>query len=39
MVVRVDGKQVPHLGDTMQLVVDPTAVHLFNPDTGERLGD
>jgi len=39
MVVRVDGKQVPHLGDTMHLTVDPAAVHLFHPETGERLGD
>ena len=39
MVVRVDGKQVPHLGDTMQLAVDPTAIHAFHPETGERLGD
>ena len=39
MVVRVDGKQVPHLGDTMHLVVDPSALHLFHPETGERLSD
>jgi multiple sugar transport system ATP-binding protein len=39
MVVRVDGKHVPHLGDTMQLAVDPNAVHAFHPETGERLGD
>jgi multiple sugar transport system ATP-binding protein len=39
MVVRVDGKLVPHLGDTLQLVVDPNALHTFHPETGERLGD
>ena len=39
MVVRVDGKHVPRLGDTMHLVIDPTAVHAFHPETGERLGD
>ncbi len=39
MVVRVDGKQVPSLGDTMHLVVDPSAVHLFHPETGDRLTD
>src|SRR5918995_952058 len=39
MVVRVDGRHVPSLGDTMHLVVDPTAVHLFHPETGERLSD
>jgi multiple sugar transport system ATP-binding protein len=39
MVVRVDGRLVPHLGDTLQLTVDPNAVHAFHPETGERLGD
>ena len=39
MVVRVDGKLVPHLGDTLQLVIDPNALHAFHPETGERLGD
>ena len=39
MVVRVDGKLVPRLGDTLQLQVDPNAIHVFDPDTGERLGD
>ena len=39
MVVRVDGRYVPHLGDTLQLTVDPNQVHAFHPETGERLGD
>jgi len=39
MVVRVDGRHVPHLGETMHLAVDPNAVHVFHPETGERLGD
>ena len=39
MVVRVDGRLVPHLGDTLQLVIDPNAIHAFHPETGERLGD
>ncbi|MFL5911482.1 MAG: ABC transporter ATP-binding protein [Mycobacteriales bacterium] len=39
MVVRVDGKLVPHIGDTLQLLVDPTAIHLFDPETGDRLAD
>jgi len=39
MVVRVDGRYVPHLGDTLQLGVDPAQVHAFHPETGERLGD
>jgi multiple sugar transport system ATP-binding protein len=38
MVVRVDGRRVPHLGDTLQLAVDPNAVHVFHPETGDRLG-
>ena len=39
MVVRVDGRYVPHLGDTLHLGVDPAQVHSFHPETGERLGD
>ena len=39
MVVRVDGRLVPHLGDTIHLVIDPNAIHAFHPETGERLGD
>jgi multiple sugar transport system ATP-binding protein len=38
-VVRVDGKQVPHMGDTISLVVAEGSEHVFNPETGERLGD
>jgi len=38
-VVRVDGKQVPHMGDTITLVVPPGNEHAFHPETGERLGD
>jgi multiple sugar transport system ATP-binding protein len=37
LVVRVDGKLVPHMGDTINLTVNPDAAHAFNPDTGERL--
>ena len=39
MVVRVDGKHVPSLSDTMHQFIDPNAIHAFDPDTGERLGD
>jgi len=39
LVVRVDGKYVPHLGDTINLVVRTGAEHAFHPETGVRLGD
>jgi multiple sugar transport system ATP-binding protein len=39
LVVRVDGKLVPHLGDTMQLTVIPGNEHAFHPETGARLAD
>ena len=39
LVVRVDGKLVPHLGETMQLTVVPGNQHAFHPETGARLGD
>jgi multiple sugar transport system ATP-binding protein len=38
-VVRVDGKQVPQMGQTVALAVTEDAGHVFNPETGERLGD
>jgi multiple sugar transport system ATP-binding protein len=38
-VVRVDGKHVPHMGDTITLIVPPGNEHAFHPETGERLGD
>jgi multiple sugar transport system ATP-binding protein len=38
-VVRVDGKHVPSMGETVSLVVDEGNEHVFNPETGERLGD
>ena len=37
--VRVDGKDVPQMGDTMNLVVRQGTEHAFHPETGERLGD
>ena len=39
LVVRVDGKQVPQMGDTITLIVPPGNEHAFHPETGERLGD
>src|SRR5215203_5754446 len=31
-VVRVDGKQVPHMGDTIRLAVEPGNEHAFHPE-------
>jgi multiple sugar transport system ATP-binding protein len=39
IVVRVDGKVVPHMGDTINLVVVQGNEHVFHPETGARLGD
>jgi multiple sugar transport system ATP-binding protein len=36
-VVRVDGKHVPQMGQTVTLTVPPGNEHAFNPETGERL--
>ncbi|SFP25704.1 multiple sugar transport system ATP-binding protein [Amycolatopsis arida] len=37
-VVRMDGRVPPSLGDTLQVTVrDPDEVHLFHPESGERL--
>ena len=38
-VVRVDGKHVPQMGDTIPLSVTPGTEHAFHPETGERLGE
>jgi multiple sugar transport system ATP-binding protein len=38
-VVRVDGKQVPQMGETIPLTVAEGTEHAFHPETGERLGD
>ncbi|HEY7100718.1 MAG TPA: sn-glycerol-3-phosphate ABC transporter ATP-binding protein UgpC [Mycobacteriales bacterium] len=38
-VVRVDGKQVPQMGETIPLSVSEGSEHAFHPETGERLGD
>jgi multiple sugar transport system ATP-binding protein len=39
LVVRVTAGQEPELGDTVHLTIRPEQTHLFNPETGERLGD
>ena len=36
-VVRVDGRHVPTMGDTITLIVPPGNEHAFHPETGERL--
>jgi multiple sugar transport system ATP-binding protein len=38
-VVRVDGRHVPHMGETVRLTVAEGSEHAFHPETGERLGD
>jgi multiple sugar transport system ATP-binding protein len=37
-VVRFDGRVPPRIGDTVGLEVRANEAHVFNPDTGERLG-
>jgi multiple sugar transport system ATP-binding protein len=37
-VVRFDGRVPPRIGDTFGLEVRANEAHVFNPDTGERLG-
>lgn len=39
MVVRVDGRTPPGLGDQVHVKLrDTTEIHLFHPETGLRLG-
>jgi multiple sugar transport system ATP-binding protein len=38
-VVRVDGKHVPQMGQTIPLAFAEGNEHAFHPETGERLGD
>ncbi|GAB3502533.1 ABC transporter ATP-binding protein [Amycolatopsis cihanbeyliensis] len=39
LIVRVDGRRPPQLGETVQLRLDdPEQVHVFSPETGLRLG-
>ncbi len=39
MVVRVSAGEEPQIGQTIQLTVRPQETHVFNPETGSRLGD
>jgi multiple sugar transport system ATP-binding protein len=38
IVVRCDGRSHPSIGDTIRAAVDHTEVHVFHPETGERIG-
>ena len=38
-VARIDARNPPRAGDTVDLTVRPGAYHAFDPRTGERLGD
>ncbi len=38
LAVRVDGGQTPRVGDRLRLAVAPEGLHLFDPETGRRLG-
>ena len=38
LVVRFQGRNPPHIGDVISLVVQSGDEHVFNPETGERLG-
>ena len=39
VIVRVDGRDTVHKGDTIYVTTDPHNVHVFDTDTGERLSD
>jgi multiple sugar transport system ATP-binding protein len=36
-VVRVDGRRPPRMGETIRLAIKPDDVHVFDPESGERL--
>jgi multiple sugar transport system ATP-binding protein len=38
VVVRCDGRSHPSIGETVHATVDHAAVHVFDPDSGERIG-
>jgi len=37
-VVRVDGRNVPQMGEVIRLAVQPEEAHVFHPEAGTRLG-
>jgi multiple sugar transport system ATP-binding protein len=38
MVIRFDGRVPPRIGESLTLTVRPEEEHVFNPETGERIG-
>jgi multiple sugar transport system ATP-binding protein len=39
MIIRVNGRDKVHKGETIHVMTDPHHVHVFDTDTGERLSD
>ena len=39
MIIRVNGRDKVHKGETVYVTTDPHHVHVFDTDTGERLSD
>ena len=39
IIVRINGRQNVHKGETLYVTTDPNQVHVFDTDTGERLSD
>jgi multiple sugar transport system ATP-binding protein len=39
IIVRVNGRDSVHKGETIYVTTDPKNVHVFDTDTGERLSD
>jgi multiple sugar transport system ATP-binding protein len=39
LIVRVSARDTIHKGDTIYVTTDPTSVHVFDTDTGERLNE
>jgi multiple sugar transport system ATP-binding protein len=39
IIVRVSGRDAVHKGEVLHVTTDPTSVHVFDTDTGERLSD
>jgi multiple sugar transport system ATP-binding protein len=39
IIVRINGRQNVHKGETIYVTTDPNQVHVFDTDTGERLSD
>jgi multiple sugar transport system ATP-binding protein len=39
LVVRFDGRGTPRIGDTVKMAIRKEEAHVFNPETGTRLGD